>query len=382
MPAPTDSDGAPEYRVYRSRKPLFGKRGAGDRDELAALRGEARRTDPGAPGGTGGGGGAPDGGAGRPGRGRRRAGARPRRRRGWSGGRIARWVLGAIAIWISISIVAFLISAQIQKGAVGDDANQRLGGAGYPLWSANNVLVLGSDQRVKGTQEPGAQTSGGRSDSIMLMRVGGGANSRLSIARDTIVDIPGHGRGKINSAFAYGGAALAIQTVEQYTGVDVNHVVLVSFDNFPSLIDAMGGVTYKGGCVVSRINGGFKNGGFTLRLRAGTSHINGKQALALARTRHNDCNKREDDLTRAHRQQKVISSMKSRLLSPFAFVRLPLISWAAPKSLQSDMSGPTLLGLFGALTVAGSPHTAVLGTESGQVPDSLRQRLVARFEKG
>ena len=121
----------------------------------------------------------------------------------------------------------------------------------------------------------------------MLMRVGGGANSRLSIARDTVVDIPGHGRDKINAAFAFGGTALAIQTVEQYTGVDVNHVVVVSFADFPDLIDAMGGITYRGGCVVSYINGGFRNGGYTLRLKAGKSHIDGKQALALARTRKN-----------------------------------------------------------------------------------------------
>jgi LCP family protein required for cell wall assembly len=214
------------------------------------------------------------------------------------------------------------------------------------------------------------------------MRVGGGANSRMSIARDTIVDIPGHGRGKINSAFAYGGAALATKTVEQFTGVDVNHVVLVSFENFPSLIDAMGGITYKGGCVVSRINGGFRNGGYTLRLRAGKTHIDGKQALALARTRHNDCNRHEDDLTRARRQQKVISAMKRRLLSPFAFVRLPMIGWAAPKSLRSDMSGPTLLGLFASLTVSGSPKTQVLGTQSGTIPDDVRRRAVQRFLAG
>jgi LCP family protein required for cell wall assembly len=216
----------------------------------------------------------------------------------------------------------------------------------------------------------------------MLLRVGGGANSRLSIARDTIVDIPGHGRSKINAAFAYGGAALAIQTIEAYTGVDVNHVVLVSFENFPALIDAMGGITYHGGCVVSRINGGFRNGGYTLRLRAGKTHIDGKQALALARTRHNDCNRREDDLTRARRQQKVISAMKRRLLSPFAFIRLPQIAWAAPSSLRSDMSGPTLLGLFGALAVAGSPQTQVLGTQSGTVPESVRQAKVRRFLAG
>lgn len=355
MPPPTDPegpDGRPEYRVYRARKAGLPWRDRGDRDDLAQLRHESQPSDP------------------------------KRRRRGLSPGRVARWVAAAIAIWIALSLVLFLISAQIEQGGIGDDANQLLGGAGFPLWSANNILVLGSDQRPAGTHEAGAQTTGGRSDSIMLMRVGGGANSRLSIARDTIVDIPGHGLSKINAAFAYGGAALAIKTVEQYTGVHVNHVVVVSFADFPALIDAMGGVTYTGGCVVSRINGGFKNGGFTLRLRAGSSHIDGKQALALARTRHNDCNKREDDLTRAHRQQKVISAMKSRLLSPFAFLRLPMIAWAAPKSLRSDMSGPTLLGLFASLTVSGSPHTAVLGTESGQVPDSLRQRDVRRFLEG
>ena len=351
MPPPEQPDGEPQYRVYRSRKALLGRREGGDGDELARLR-ERPSRGPGGP------------------------------RDGISAGRVARWILGAIAAWIALSAVLFLLSAQIQQGKIGDEANALLGGAGYPLWSPNNVLVLGSDQRPKGSGEPGAQTSGGRSDSIMLMRVGGGSNSRLSIARDTIVDIPGHGRGKINAAFAYGGTALAIRTVEQYTGVDVNHVVVVSFEDFPDLIDAMGGITYRGGCVVSYINGGYRNGGYTLRLKAGKTHIDGKQALALARTRKNACNKREDDLTRARRQQKVISAMKRRLLSPFALVRLPLIAWAAPKSLRSDMSGPTLLGLFGALTLSGSPDTEVLGTVSGQVPDSVKQAKVRRFLGG
>ena len=354
MPPPTqDPEGPPEYRVYRSRKPLFRRAGGGDGDELSRLRaGTAKPAGP------------------------------KRRRRGLSRGRVIRWILGAVAAWVALAIAGFLISAQIQQGKVDDAANERLGGAGYPLWSPNNILVLGSDERTKDTREPGAQTGSGRADSIMLLRVGGGANSRLSIARDTIVDIPGHGRSKINAAFAFGGAALSIETVENYTGVDINHVVVVSFENFPALIDAMGGITYRGGCVVSRINGGFRNGGYTLRLRAGETHIDGKQALALARTRKNDCNRNENDLTRARRQQKVISAMKRRLLSPFAFIRLPQIAWAAPNSLRSDMSGPTLLGLFGALAVAGSPQAQVLGTQSGTVPEAVRERAVRRFLAG
>ena len=352
---PEAPEGRPQYRVYRSRKSLLARREKGPRDELRRLRGD----DAGAPGER-----------------------RSRARRPISGWRIFRWLLLAVVAWIVLSVLVFLVSAQIQQGKV-SDANEYLGGAGYPLTSANNILVLGSDVRNKANAEPGAQTTGnGRSDSILLLRIGGGANSRMSIARDTVVDIPGAGRQKINAAYAIGGTSLAVQTVERYTGVDINHVMIVSFEDFPDLIDAMGGITYRGGCVVSRINGGFKNGGYTLRLKAGKTHIDGKQALALARTRKNSCNRNEDDLTRARRQQKIVGAMKRRLLSPMAFVRLPLISWNIPKALRSDMSGPTLLGLFGALAVAGTPQTEVLGTVSGQVPEAVKQERVRRFLAG
>ena len=120
-----------------------------------------------------------------------------------------------------------------------------------------------------------------RSDSIQLMRVGGGHSAKLSIPRDTIVNIPGYGLNKINAAYALGGSALAVKTVKSYLGVDVDHVILVNFDKFPQLVDSMGGISYTGGCVVSRINGGFRNGGYTLRLKSGTTHIDG--ALTAAR---------------------------------------------------------------------------------------------------
>jgi LCP family protein required for cell wall assembly len=287
----------------------------------------------------------------------------------------------------------FLVSAQIERGKVADEARGVLDGGGFPPVTATTVLVLGSDARAKGMAEPGATVGGpSRSDSILLMRIGGGHSSRLSILRDTVVDVPGHGRDKINVAYALGGAGLAIQTIKQYLGIEINHVVEVSFENFPRLIDAMGGIDYKGGCVVSRINGGFRNGGYTLRLRRGKSHLNGKQALALARTRHNLCNPREDDRTRAERQQKIISAMKHRLLSPFAFIRLPLISWNAPKAIRSDMSGPTLLGLFAALGISGSPPVHVLrpsgnvvlpnGGAALVVDDAEKRREVQQFLNG
>lgn len=376
-----DPDSPPEYRVYRSRRRLLGRSG---RDEagLAGLGPPPAEPDDERPYTVHGGGG---------------AGRRPRLRlpgprglpgRGLSLGRVVRWALAAAFAWIAISALLFLVSAQIQRQGVSDEAGSALKDAGYTLTTPNTILVLGSDARTKGSKEPGANKIGtpSRSDTILLMRAGGGASARLSIPRDTVVDIPGHGRGKINSAYAYGGPALAVRTIEAYLGTEINHLVEVDFDNFPDFIDALGGVDVRTGCVVSRINGGFRNGGYTLRLRPGSNHLDGKAALALARTRKNDCRPSENDLTRARRQQKILAAVKGRLLSPTTFLRLPWVSWAAPKAVRSDMAGPSLLGLFGAVATSGTPDTEVLGRigPDGQpsATDEVRQREVERFLKG
>jgi LCP family protein required for cell wall assembly len=340
----------PQYTKYRSRPSLLDrfKRGGGDDVPRAAPRQEGR----------------------------------PRRPITWQ--RVLKWLALAVAAWIAVSILVFLVSAQIEQGKI-DDATEGVLDAGpYPLTGASNILVLGSDTRSEDTAEPGAATTGnGRSDSILLLRVGGGANSRLSIARDTIVDIPGAGRQKINAAYAIGGARLAIQTVKAYLGVEVNHVIEVSFDEFPDLIDAMGGIDYKGGCVVARINGGYRNGGVTVRIPAGKEkHLDGKQALALARVRKNECNSRENDLTRARRQQKIVGAMKSRVFGVHGFARAPWIAWQAPRTFRTDMSGPTLAAVFANMSVRGTPETTVLGTVSGQVPEALKRNRVEKFLDG
>jgi LCP family protein required for cell wall assembly len=319
---------------------------------------------------------------------------RPRRRRRLSLGRILGYLALAVTAWLLVSLLAFLISAQIQSAKVSDAAAAKLSGGRYPLTSPNTILVLGSDARTKDTAEPGAQTIGeaSRSDSILLLRVGGGANAQLSILRDTVVDIPGHGTNKINAAYALGGPSLAIETVESYLGVDVNHLVEVNFENFPELIDALGGITYTGNCVISKINGGSRNGGYTLRLKAGTHELNGEQALALARTRKNDCRPQEDDKARARRQQKIMSAIKGKVTSFETFIRLPWVSWAAPQAVRSDMSGPTLLGLIGAELIGGDAKKYVL-TPSGSttlsdggagltVDDATKQEIVDRFLEG
>src|SRR5690606_24554471 len=123
-------------------------------------------------------------------------------------GRIVKWAVLAAIAWVALSFVLFLVSATLFQEGKADAA---LGGGGFPLTSPTTVLVLGSDQRSSSTAEPGSSTSGpSRSDTMMLLRTGGGASARLSIPRDTVVDIPGHGRNKINAAYALGGSELAV----------------------------------------------------------------------------------------------------------------------------------------------------------------------------
>jgi LCP family protein required for cell wall assembly len=224
------------------------------------------------------------------------------------------------------------------------------------------VLILGTDQRPTGSKEPGANTrdAGSRTDTIMLWRIGAGTSRRLSIPRDTVADIPGHGTSKINAAYAFGGPALAIRTVERFTGVKINHLIIVNLAAFPKFIDAIGGIDVTTGRVCSDISGGTKNGGFSLYLPPGAHHLNGMQALVYARTRENKCNPKENDITRVQHQQQILNGIKGQLFTVGTFFRLPWASWDAPKVLRTDMGGPTLLSLFTASEIGGSAPVQVL----------------------
>jgi LCP family protein required for cell wall assembly len=284
--------------------------------------------------------------------------------------RVAKYLAIAIVGWLLLSLVLFLISAQIQSGSLPSSTGAALASGGNMLTSTDTVLVIGTDQRPKGSKEPGAFGGGIRSDTIMLWRIGGGTSRRLSIPRDTVVPIPGHGATKINAAYSFGGPALTIRTIEQLTGVKINHLIVVNLANFPKFIDAIGGVDVTTGRICSEISGGVKNGGFSLFLRPGSHHLTGIQALTLARTRENRCNAASNDLTRAGYQQKILNAVKSRLLSPGTFFRLPWASWAAPKTVVSDMGGFTLLSLFAAAEVGGSAPTQILQDHGLPLPDA------------
>jgi LCP family protein required for cell wall assembly len=291
-------------------------------------------------------------------------------RKRWTPFRILRWVIGICVFWLVLSLVLFLVSASIQSGgSIPASAKRQLSSGPNMITGTDTVLVLGLDQRPKGSKEPGAFAGGIRSDSIMLWRIGGGTSRRLSIPRDTWVNIPGHGQSKINAAYAYGGPALAIKTIERFTHVKINHVIIVNLANFPVFIDAIGGVDVHTGRICSKISGGAKNGGFSLFLKPGEHHLSGIQALTLARTRENSCNAASTDLTREAYQQQILNDIKSKLVSPSIIPRLPWASWDAPKALRTDMGGFALMQLFVAAELGGSAPTDILKPTGAAVID-------------
>jgi LCP family protein required for cell wall assembly len=279
--------------------------------------------------------------------------------------RVALGVLVAIVAWVGLSLLLFVISAQTRAGNLPAGAQSQLTSGGPMLTSANNILVLGLDNRPTtgpGSKEPGANhnEANAATDTIMLWRLGGGTSRRLSIPRDTLVNIPGYGMQKINAAWAVGGPALALKTIKQFTGLQINHLVVIDLGNFPKFIDDIGGVTVTTGKICSNISGGASNGGFTLNLNPGVHHLNGIQAMILARTRENACNPASNDLTREAMQQQILNSIKSQLLTFHTFLHLPWAAWDAPGVIQTDMGSLTLMQMFFASEIGGSAPVNLL----------------------
>jgi LCP family protein required for cell wall assembly len=351
----------PEYTVYRSRPGFFSRLRAPDLSKLRRPRLPRR-----------------------PRRGDRKE---PSERTVWQ-------KIGIVALaWVAFSGLLFAISAQIQKTKLSDAAKDAVAGGPNLVTSKQTILVLGTDKRDELTNEPGSGEGPDRADTLMLLRTGAGAFRKLSIPRDTFAEIPGQAPQKINAAFAFGGASLTVKTVEQFLGIDINHVVLVEFSGFRDFIDDVGGVKVDlPGPVCAKINGGKRNGGFTLILKKGEHTLDGEEALALARTRQNLCNPAEDDRNRAARQQIILSGIKDRLTSPFRlpynFIKGPIIGWDAPKAFVSDMGAFTLPQLVFAGVIGNDSSPQVLkpsGLGPGDslvIPDAERQKKVDKLLNG
>ena len=283
-------------------------------------------------------------------------------------------VLGFIVFWLALSLVLFMVSAGQQAGKVSDGTKAALDDSGNMLTSPNNFLVLGSDRR------PGEER--GRADTIMLMRYGGGKAARLSIPRDTLVNIPGTGPSKINAAYAIGGPTLMIETIKEYLGIEVNHLVEIDFKGFVKFVDALGGVNMTfDTCIRSRFEGR------THRFPKGENHLNGEEALDIVRIRKNECAPEESDLTRARRQQQFLEAVKGKLFNPLTFPRYPWVAWRAPKAIRSDMGGLQLLTLYWNMETSGELKPRILrpinpGANPLVVSEAEKQAEVQRFLDG
>ena len=255
-------------------------------------------------------------------------------------GRVLKWVALAIVGWLLLSLVLFLVSAQLQDG-VSDDAERALSSGGSML-GGSNILVLGSDARTGDSIDESA-AGPSRADTIMLVHAELGGVRKLSIPRDTEAEIPGHGTRKINAAYALGGPALTIETVEGFlgNGLEINHLVEVDFEDFPALIDALGGITVDNKTRIC--SPPFDNFWKGLHFRKGEIELDGKRALgsrACARTRA----RRPRTTAPAPRASRRCCARSARRPSrPSTFFRLPWVSWRAPKALKTDMKGPALM---------------------------------------
>ncbi len=160
-------------------------------------------------------------------------------------------LIGLIFAWLALSLVLFLISSHFERTAPPKRRGRRARPGGLPADLGQQHPRARLRPPPEEQQGTGRRNASGpsRSDTIMLIRTGGGHDARLSIPRDTVVEIPGHGLQKINAAHAFGGPALSISVIKRWLDIPINHVVEVNFENFPQLIDAMGGVDYTGGCV-------------------------------------------------------------------------------------------------------------------------------------
>ncbi len=222
---------------------------------------------------------------------------------------------------VSLLIGSLLAGAGILGGAVwfGTTLHREQVLTDYPNrpvpGRGTNWLIVGSDSRQGLTAEQqrdlatGGDIGSSRTDSILLVHVpefwSSTQATMVSIPRDSYVPIPGHGEDKINAAFAMGGAPLLTQTVEQATGLRLDHYAEIGFSGFAVVVDALGGVTM---CPTMLINDPLAG----IDLPAGCQKLDGRNALGYVRTRDTP----RADLDRMVNQRQFMSALLQRAASP------------------------------------------------------------------
>ena len=219
-------------------------------------------------------------------------------------------------------------------------------------------LLVGSDGREGLTPAQQEQLNGGggdigqRTDSIILVHVpsSGGKASLVSIPRDSYVPIPGHGSNKINAAFAFGGAKLLTQTIEQNTGIYLDGYLEIGFAGFANVVDSLGGVDV---CVPFDMN----DQDAAIDLKKGCQTLDGPTALGYVRARKSDP---RGDIGRAERQRQFLGAVLKKAATPSTV----LIPWRYKAFADAAASG-LQVGRTTQLADAAKIFQALRGVDGG-----------------
>lgn len=186
-----------------------------------------------------------------------------------------------------------------------------------------SVLLLGIDTGDDGRVEQG------RSDTTIVATVNprDKQTTLVSLARDTYVDIPGQGKqDKLNHAYAFGGASLAMDTVENYLNIPINHYVSINMAGLKELVNAVGGIEVNNNLT-------FSQDGYDFTI--GKISLDGEQALSYSRMRYEDPN---GDYGRQERQRKVIEGIVQKVLSLNSVSNYQEILTAVSDNMKTDLS--------------------------------------------
>lgn len=245
-------------------------------------------------------------------------------------------------ISLGLAIAALLGCAAILGGALWlETALHRQSAltdyAGRPAVTHGSTwLLVGSDSRQGLSAEQqkalatGGDTGNGRTDTILLVHVpaiGSSApTTMVSIPRDSYVPIPGYGRDKVNAAYSMGGAALLTETVEQATGLRIDHYAEIGFGGFAALVDGLGGVTV---CPAAPIDDPLAG----INLPAGCQRLDGRDALGYVRSRATP----RADLDRMVDQRQFMSALLHRAVSPTVWLN-PWRWYAVPHAVVGALT--------------------------------------------
>jgi LCP family protein required for cell wall assembly len=226
--------------------------------------------------------------------------------------------------------------------------------------SGSNWLITGSDSRQGLTRKQerkyhtGRDISGQRSDTIMVLHISGNGSPAVlvSLPRDSYVQIPGHGWNKLNAAYSFGGPKLLAQTVQNATGLRIEHYMGIGFGGLVNVVDSVGGVNM---CFRHPLHDTASG----LNLEKGCHTLSGGQALSFVRTRHQFSSQ---DLQREQNQRVFIKALLSKMTSPGVmfnpFVAVPAALGSADSVIVDD--GTHLNSLMSVAFALRQPETTTV----------------------